>query len=88
MRNQVPKISNGYNEFFEVLLFYFKVLIDNLLDADSDIFENDLAQIQSECSSITGRNDIYLNKDVLEPWIQDEIEKSVFFGGQSIHVRV
>lgn len=58
------------------------VSIDNLLDAHSDKFENDFAQIQSECPSIIGRTEIYLNEDALEQWIQDEIEKSEWTKGK------
>lgn len=59
-----------------------KVLIDNLLDAHSDKFENYLAQIRSDCPSIIGRTEIYLNEDALEQWIQDEIEKSEWTKGR------
>lgn len=59
-----------------------KVSVDNLLDAHSDKFENNLAQIQSDCPTITGRTEIYLNEDALEKWIQDEIEKSEWTKGK------
>lgn len=59
-----------------------KVSADNLLDAHSDRFSKDLAQIQSDCPSIIGRTEIYLNEDALEPWIQEEIERSEWTKGK------
>lgn len=59
-----------------------KVSPDNLLDAHSGTFSKDLAQIQSECPSISIRTEVYLNEDALEPWIQNEIEKSEWTKGK------
>lgn len=59
-----------------------KVSAENLLDAHSDQFSKDLTQIQSDCSSVIGRTEIYLNEDALEPWIQEEIERSEWTKGK------
>lgn len=59
-----------------------KVTSRNLLDAHSETLVNDANQIQSECQTILGRTEIYLNEDALEPWIQDEIEKSEWTKGK------
>lgn len=59
-----------------------KVFADNLLDAHSDKFAKDRAEIQSECPTIIGRTEIYLNEDALEKWIQDEIERSEWTKGK------
>lgn len=59
-----------------------KVSMDNLLDAHSDKYESDLAQLKSDCPSIIGRTEIYLNEDALELWIQEEIEKSEWTKGK------
>lgn len=59
-----------------------KVSADNLLDAHSEQFSKDVAQIQSDCPSIIGRTEIFLNEDTLDQWIQDEIEKSEWTKGK------
>lgn len=59
-----------------------KVSGNDLLDAHSDTFSKDLAQIQSDCASIIGRTEIYLNEDALETWIQEEIERSEWTKGK------
>lgn len=58
------------------------VLANSLLDAHSNRYSNDLAQIQSECSSVLGRTEIYLDEDVLEEWIQMEIEHTEWTKGK------
>lgn len=59
-----------------------KVIKSNLLDAHSDKFSIFSSQVVSQCASVIGRTDVYLNEDVLEPWIQDEIEKSEWTKGK------
>lgn len=55
---------------------------NNLLDAHSDKFSTDSSEIKSQCPTILDRTEIYLNEDVLEPWIQEEIEKSEWTKGK------
>lgn len=59
-----------------------KVSEENLLDAHAERFARDFAQIRSDCPSIVGQTEIYLNEDALESWIQDEIEKSEWTKGK------
>lgn len=59
-----------------------KVSGDNLLDAHSGKYSQHAAQIQSDCTSIIGRTEMYFNEDALESWIQDEIEKSEWTKGK------
>lgn len=59
-----------------------KVSTDDLLDAHSAKFTNDTTQIRSECPTVFGRTEIFLNEDALEAWIQDEIEKSEWTKGK------
>lgn len=54
----------------------------SLLDAHSTQFTNDIAQIQSDCPTIAGRTEVFFNEDEIEPWIQDEIERSEWTKGK------
>lgn len=58
-----------------------KVLASNLLDAHSDNFSI-MFQCESKCPSVVARTEIYLNEDAVEPWIQEEIEKSEWTKGK------
>lgn len=58
------------------------VAANNLQDAHSNKFSNDLTQIESECPTVIARTEIYLNEDAFEPWIQEEIEKSEWTKGK------
>lgn len=59
-----------------------KLPADCLLDSHSDKFVKNHSQIQSNCPSIIGRTEVYLNEDALESWIQDEIAKSEWTKGK------
>lgn len=59
-----------------------KVSAKNLLDAHFETFSRIPTQIESDCQTIVGRTEVYLNEDTLEPWIQKEIEKSEWTKGK------
>lgn len=63
-------------------MIIMRVSSDNLLDAHADRFTKELTQIQSDCPSIIGRTEIFLNEDALDTWIQDEIERSEWTKGK------
>lgn len=59
-----------------------KIPAENLLDAHSNQFTNDLTQIQSDCPRIAGRTEVFFNEDTIESWIQDEIKRCEWTKGK------
>lgn len=58
-----------------------KVASAKLLNAHSENFSIDL-DANNDCSSISGRTEIYVMEDAFEQWIQDEIEQSEWTKGK------